>query len=306
MDLLARIAPFFLLIAVGVVAARLKLPDEGGWRGLAAYTFWIGFPALLVSWLGGAPAPGAATVFSVAVYAAVMAAMIGLAAVAGRLLRWRPVDTAGAAACAGVGNTAFLGAPIVVALLGESARGPAMAFVAADFTVLTAIAAFGLQHAAGRAVSARARLAVLVNPTVVGAACGIALSLGGWRLWTPLGQTVDLLAATASPVALVALGGLIGRQRLLPDRRERAPLTLGLFLKLLAAPVLVGLIFSRTPQLAPFLPVAVMLAACPTAVNMFVQARAFGVFEAGSARAVGLGALISLVSLSVAASLVGG
>jgi predicted permease len=305
-DLLARIAPFFLLIALGAGVARLKLLDDGGWRGLSAYTFWIGFPALLVSWLGGAPAPGGAAALSVAVYAVIMAAMIGLATAAGTLLRWRAVDTAGAAACAGVGNTAFLGAPIVVALLGESARGPAMAFVAADFTVLTAIAAFSLQQAAGRAASARARLAVLVNPTVVGAAAGVALSLGGWRLWTPVDQTVDLLAATASPVALVALGGLIGRQRLLPERRERAPLVLGLFLKLLAAPVLIWLVFSRVPQLAPLLPTAVMLAACPTAVNMFVQARAVGVFEAGSARAVGLGALISLASLSVAASLVGG
>ena len=306
MDLLARIAPFFLLIGLGALAARLKLLDEGGWRGLSAYTFWIGFPALLISWLGGAPAPDGQRWLSVVAYVCVFAAAMILTAALGSILRWRPAEPWGAAACAGVGNTAFLGAPIVVALLGESARGPAMAFVAADFTVLTAIVAFSFLRAGPGGGNRRALLAAVVNPTVVGAGVGVALSLSGARLWAPVGGAVDLLAATASPVALIALGGLIGAQRLWPERREAGPLALALALKLVAAPLLVWWIFTRWGDASPGpTTVAVMLAGCPTAVNVFVQARAFGVFEAGAARAVGLGALLSLFTLSFIAGQLG-
>lgn len=306
MDLLARIAPFFLLIGLGALAGRLKLLDEGGWRGLSAYTFWIGFPALLVSWLGGAPAPDGRLLMSVAVYVGVFLAIMGLAYALGAVLRWPPVERAGAAACAGVGNTAFLGAPIAVALLGESARGPAMAFVAADFTLLTAMVALGFLRAGAGRSSSRARLAAVVNPTVAGAGVGVALSLSGLRLWAPADAAVDLLAATASPVALIALGGLIGAQRLLPDRREAGPLMLALGLKLLVAPLLVWGLFAawgRAP--VEVVTVAILLAACPTAVNVFVQARAFGVFEAGAARSVGLGAVLSLFTLTLIAGRLG-
>ena len=306
MDLLARIAPFFLLIALGALAGRLKLLDEGGWRGLSAYTFWIGFPALLVSWLGGAPAPDAGLWMSVVGYVGVFLALMALAYALGALLRWRPAERAGAGACAGVGNTAFLGAPIVVALLGEGARGPAMAFVAADFTLLTAMVALGFLRAGAGRANGRARLAAVVNPTVVGAGVGVALSLSGLRLWAPADAAVDLLAATASPVALIALGGLIGGQRLLPDRREAGPLALALALKLLAAPLLVWGLFSMWGGASSEVTsVAVLLAGCPTAVNVFVQARAFGVFEAGAARAVGLGALLSLFTLTLIAGQLG-
>lgn len=306
MDLLARIAPFFLLIALGVLAARLKLLDEAGWRGLSAYTFWIGFPALLVSWLGGAPEPDAGLWMSVAAYVAVLVAVMALAYAVGAALGWRPVEQAGAAACSGVGNTAFLGAPVVVALLGESARGPAMAFVAADFSLLTAIVAIGFLRAEGGRATGRARLAAVINPTVAGAVIGIALSLTGTRLWAPADAAVDLIAASASPVALVALGGLIGAQRLWPARQEAGPLALALALKLIAAPLLVwGAFSSWGSDRAGLLTIAVLLAGCPTAVNVFVQARAFGVFEAGAARAVGLGAVLSLLTLTLIAGQLG-
>ncbi|HYD44040.1 MAG TPA: AEC family transporter, partial [Phenylobacterium sp.] len=201
---------------------------------------------------------------------------------------------------------AFLGAPIVVALLGENARGPAMAFVAADFTLLTAMVALGFLRAGAGRANGRARLAAVVNPTVVGAGVGVALSLSGLRLWAPADAAVDLLAATASPVALIALGGLIGGQRLLPDRREAGPLALALALKLLAAPLLVWGLFSMWGGASSEVTsVAVLLAGCPTAVNVFVQARAFGVFEAGAARAVGLGALLSLFTLTLIAGQLG-
>ena len=57
MDVLARVIPFFLMIGVGVVAARVRLISMDGARALSAYVFWIAFPALLIHSLAARPRP---------------------------------------------------------------------------------------------------------------------------------------------------------------------------------------------------------------------------------------------------------
>jgi len=49
--------------------------------------------------------------------------------------------------------------------------------------------------------------------------------------------------------------------------------------------------------------VATLAAGAPTAVNVFVQARAYGIFGQGAARAVALSTLLSAITLSVLISM---
>jgi malonate transporter len=58
LGVLARVLPFFLLVGAGVALVRLRLLDDGMARGLSAYVFWIGFPALLIHSLSAIGAPG--------------------------------------------------------------------------------------------------------------------------------------------------------------------------------------------------------------------------------------------------------
>ena len=118
MDLIARIAPFFAVIAAGALAGRVGLLNArlGGW--LSAYTFWIGFPALLLRWLGDAPPPDAGQALALAVYAGVMAGLILVIWMFARRAGWiGPEAAAGLPMVALVGNTAFLGAPFFLWLL---------------------------------------------------------------------------------------------------------------------------------------------------------------------------------------------
>lgn len=306
MDLLLRIAPFFALIAAGAVAGRTGLLNAslGGW--LSAYTFWIGFPALLIRWLGDAPPPDAALARDLVAYAAAMGAVLAAAPLIGRALGFPREANAGLAMTSAVGNTAFLGAPLAVSLFGEALRAPAAAVVAVDFILLMALSIAVLQSGKpdGRVTIALRR--VLLNPTVGGALVGLLLSLGHVRLPLLVDRPLSWLAATASPVALVALGCLIGREREPPGAADLGPLGLTLAIKLLLAPVLVWFALGFAGASGEVRAAFTLLAACPTAVNVFIQTRALDIHARGAALAVIAGTVVSAASLSILAHLLVG
>lgn len=301
MDIFARVAPFFLLIAVGALAGRLGWLDarRGGW--LSAYTFWIGFPALLLRWLGDAPPPGRDEVTSLVGYGVIMGATLVAVWGLGRRLNLPRPAAAGAPMAAVVGNTAFLGAPLAAAVLGEGVRPLAAAVVAVDFILLMGVAVAILQTGAPSLGLGAARRRVLANPTVLGAVGGLAIAAFGLRLPGPADQGLTLLAASASPVALLALGGLIGREGVRIHSGERVALGLVLSVKLALAPLLVWFVLTWLGVDPIARATVTLLAACPTAVNVFIQTRALDVFARGAAQAVIAGTILSLLSLTVMA-----
>ena len=301
MDIFARVAPFFLLIAVGALAGRLGWLDarRGGW--LSAYTFWIGFPALLLRWLGDAPPPGRHEVTSLVGYGAIMGATLVAVWGLGRRLNLPRPAAAGAPMAAVVGNTAFLGAPLAAAVLGEGVRPLAAAVVAVDFILLMGVAVAILQTGAPSLGLGAALRRVLANPTVLGAVGGLAIAAFGLRLPGPADQGLTVLAASASPVALLALGGLIGREGVRIHSEERVALGLVLSIKLALAPLLVWFVLTWLGVDPIARATVTLLAACPTAVNVFIQTRALDVFARGAAQAVIAGTILSLLSLTVLA-----
>lgn len=301
MDLIARIAPFFAIIAAGALAGRFGLlgPRLGGW--LSGYTFWIGFPALLIRWLGDAPPPDASQAMALGLYGLTMTVLLLGAWFAARRLAFSSETRAGLPMVAGLGNTAFLGAPLAVAVLGESVRAQAAALVAIDFILLMGLAVAILQTGTAAVGLTGALRRVVANPTVLGAACGLALAATDTRLPGAADQVLTWLALTASPVALIALGGLIGREGGWPRREDQGPLTLALLIKLGLAPLLVWLVLGAADIAPDLRATATLLAACPTAVNVFIQTRSMGVFARGAAEAVIAGTVLSAVTLAILA-----
>ncbi len=107
LGVLSRVLPFFLLVGAGVALVRLRLLDEGMSRGLSAYVFWIGFPALLIHSLSRIGTPGPALAWGLTAFAgAALLVMAGLL-VLGLALGWTREERAGAALSGSLGNSAF-------------------------------------------------------------------------------------------------------------------------------------------------------------------------------------------------------
>ena len=305
MDLLLRIAPFFGLIALGAALGRWGVLSArvGGW--LASYTYWLGFPVLLVHWIWSPSADPAGVAAPFGVYAAAMLLVLAAAAGAAQLRNWPTEARAGGPMASAVGNTTYLGGPLALIALGPAARPFAAAMMAVDCILLTGVAVAMLQSAKGGAGSWRRTASALTNPTLLGAGAGLALWLARAPRPAALDLPISAVAAFTGPLALLALGGVIGRNRSAPRREEQKRLGLILGVKLLAAPAVVWVAFTAAGVDPLARSVGVIMAACPTALNVFVQTRAAGVYEREAALAVVFGTAASAVTLTVLLALLG-
>ena len=303
LDVVARVWPFFLLVGAGLALARLRLLDSRMAQGLSAYVYWIGFPALLVHSLSRLGRPGPELTAGLGAYAGAGLLVMATMVLAGRPLGWSKAERAGAGMAAGVGNSAFLALPITAAVLGaETARLVAGA-VAVDFVVLAAAGVGLLGWAAGRSVW-RSTAQAFRNPVVAAALAGLLLSLLDLSLPEPLDRAIGMAAASGSPVGLVTLGAALGLREAEGEAApSTGPILAAALAKLAVFPLLAWVAIGLTPAPPAFRAGATLLAAAPTAVNVFIQTRAYGVFARGAARTVALTTALSALTLAVAALL---
>ena len=303
LDVLSRVWPFFLLVGAGLALARLRLLDGRMTQGLSAYVYWVGFPALLLHSLSRLGRPGHDLVLGLAAYAGVGLLLMATMVLAGRLLGWSRPERAGAGMASGVGNSAFLALPVTAAVLGAEAARLVAGVVAIDFVVLAATGVGLLGWAAGRSVW-RSTVQAFRNPVVAAALAGVALALLDIALPEPLDRAVGMAAASGSPVGLVALGAALGLRETEGEAAPAStPVVLATLVKLAAFPLLAWLAIGLTPAPPLFRAGATLLAAAPTAVNVFIQTRTYGVWPRGAARIVALTTATSVITLSVAAIL---
>ncbi len=301
-----KVAPFFLVMLAGAVLARGRILDGAGVTGLSRYVYWLGFPALLIHSLGAGAPPSGSAALGLVGYATGALCPLLLAAVLARVMRWPLGARAALPMCAGLGNTGFLGLPLVVSLFGARALGWAGALVAIDWVVLASVSGMALHRASGEDQSALQALGRgLFTPIVAGAAIGTAQMLGRWRWPGAVEAAISTLSAGATAAGLVALGAVLATRRASDQPPEAAaPVWSAVAIKLLVGPGCVAAAVTLLGAPAAFRAAAVVMAACPTAVTVFIQARTAGVFGEGSARVVAISTLLSALSLTLIATLV--
>ena len=296
----SRVAVFFALIALGALLSRLKQLTREGIGGLSAFVYWLGFPLWLVVTFTQLPRPDATIVVPMAAYIAALIIGAVITGVAARLIRVPAPMSLSSGAAALVNNSAFLGVPIALSLFGAAGERTGPLFVAADFLICFTLACAALAAASGQSVlAALGRTAR--NPTVIGALIGVVCLFAGWRFPPIAESAMSLLGKAGAPVALVALGGLLGLmpwQALVTLDAPRACAIVG---KVLLAPALVAAALYLAHAPADLFRIGVFMAACPTAVSIFIQARIYDVWADGAATTVAQSTVISLLTLSVLA-----
>jgi malonate transporter and related proteins len=306
LDILFITLPIFSLIGLGYVGVRLGLFDVEVGSGLSRFVFWLAFPALLITSMAKAPAPDAMMASQIGVWLGVLLAFQLGARLIAQMMGLNGQTQAGVAMASSCANTAFLGTAVLTGLLGPTILPLVAALVAVENIVVVGIAVAGLklskETGIGLANIARTFLSGLLNPTSVGALIGFVISLSGQNLPVALARPLEMLGSAASPAGLVALGivmaGLSGN--ITKDWRETA---LVVVLKCLALPVAMLTAFTVLGAPRAIVIAATVLAACPSAVNVFIQARQADVWADGAATAVFVTTLVSIVGVSLAAGL---
>jgi malonate transporter len=318
LDILLVTFPFFALVLAGYVAARRRMLPLDAIGGLNTFVLFFALPCLLYRF--GASTPVAQLLDPLAIVAWLVCALIVVAVTVkssmNARIRWN--DAAFGALVAAFSNTGFMGVPLLVALLGPRAAGPAILTILIDlvFTSSLCIALSRLdsadEHGAAEAAK-KALKGMALNPMPWAILLGGLSSGLGVQPIAPVMNTIALLADAASPVALFTIGAVLARSQLLAAAEEHGPLPARDFvpvamIKLLAHPLLVwavgtALRAAGLPLDAFTLHVMILVAALPSASNVSLLAERFGADTGRIARIILLTTAAAFLTFSAAVAL---
>lgn len=307
--------PFFALVLCGYLAARRGLLPLAAIPGLNSFVLFFALPCMLYRFGATTPIaqlldPNVALMYLFC--ALVMVALVLVVTLRGRI-GWN--DAAFGALVGAFPNTGFMGVPLLVALLGAPAAGPAIVTILVDMVITTSLcialsrlghkgnnAAEGGEAGSGATQVSPAQAAknalkgVAANPMPWAILSGALVSAFQWQLYAPVATTVGLLADSASPVALFTIGAVLARSNMLSASGHAPAVPWSSVLpvaaiKLFVHPLVVFAVGSAAiawgvPIDGFALTVLVLVSALPSASNVSMLAERFGADNGRIARII--------------------
>ena len=319
LDVLLVTFPFFALVLCGYVAARRRMLPFEAISGLNSFVLYFALPCLLYRFGASTPIAQLLDGPAIAVYLVCALVLVGfvIAVSMNRRIGWN--DASFGALVAAFPNTGFMGVPLLVALLGAGAAGPAILTILVDLLVTTSLCIAlsrldGADEHGARKAAKNALKGVALNPMPWAILLGGVSSALQMQPVKPVMQTLGLLADAASPVALFTIGAVLARSQFMAAQREHASMPMRdylpvAFVKLVVHPLLVLLVGAAAISLGlPLdkfaLTVMVLVAALPSASNVSLLAERFGADTGRIARIILLTTAAAFLTFSGAVALV--
>lgn len=266
-------------ILVGWILGRIDLLGEHARPVLARLTFFVLSPFLLFVVLAQADVH---TLFSALLpVSAIAAVSVILAyAIVARVAWRRSVgESVIGALSAGQVNANNIGIPLSLYLLGSAAYpAPVVLMQLLAFTPITMAILDAVTSA--RASLWRTVVRAVTNPIVLGSALGTLVSVLGVELPPIVMEPAILIANACVPILLIAYGISLHGQRVLAPSGRRRDIVLATALKLVAMPAIAWavaeFVFGLSSQ---DVLIVTVLAALPTAQNVFNYSQRYAVGE---------------------------
>ena len=295
--------PLFALILCGYAAGRFGLMSEAALDGLNRFVFYFALPALLFFKLAATPFASEFDWRFLVVYTVASLLVFSAALAIGRVVFGSDLATAALqGAAASFSNIGYLGLPLIITAVGDSAALPGVLVLVVDNVVTLSLAAAlveaGIVRRSGSGLAAASKTlrGLVRHPLIVAIFAGIAAAAVGLPIPAPVAAFGDLLGGAAGPAALFALGvTLVGR----PVTRRTGETGYLVLFKLVVHPATVWIAMTRVVALDPlWVTVAVVMSGMPTGANVFVLAQRYGVYVARASTVILLSTAASVVTVS--------
>ena len=233
---MSNIILLFACLAIGIGLRKFKCVPENAHTSINAFIIHVSLPALTIVQLHGIELRPSL------LYAVAMPWILFLAAAAffwtlAKTLNLTPQTTGGLMLSAGLGNTSFVGLPMIEAFYGAS--GMAVGILIDQLGTYMVLSTLGIAIAAlystGRTSAREIIKRIGTFPPFIALLVALALLPVEFPPW--LTDVLGRLAGTLAPLALVSVGLQL---RLDEARGTRAPLALGLAFKLIIGPLLLA------------------------------------------------------------------
>jgi malonate transporter len=318
LDILLVTFPFFALVLFGYVAARRRMLPFEAISGLNTYVLYFALPCMLYRFGASTPIAQLLDGSAIAVYLICALTVVAFVVWSSRNSRIGWNDASFGALVAAFPNTGFMGVPLLIALLGAQAAGPAILTILIDLVITSSLCIAlsrldGADEHGARKAASNALKGVAMNPMPWAIVLGGAASALQFAPIQPVAQTIGLLADSASPVALFTIGAVLARSQFVAAQEEHEPMPWRDFLpvaliKLLVHPLLVWAVGSAAmaaglPLSRAGLTVMVLVAALPSASNVALLAERFGADTGRIARIILLTTAAAFLTFSAAVAL---
>jgi malonate transporter len=282
--------PFFALIFCGYGAGRFRLLSEASVAGVNAFVFYFALPVFIFNLLATSPLADVVNAPFMAAYLGTGLVVFAVAAVLGRLLfKVRRNEAALQGSAAVLGNTGYMGIPLVAAAFGDRAAIPLVLGLTLEATVLIPLTIILVEAQKGfdagwsellRSVAG----AMARNPIIVAIFAGVLVSAS------------SLLGSAAGPCALFALGATLTTFPISTGISEVSYMT---FFKLMIHPAAIWFATTRLFDVDPlWATVAILGAALPIAANVFIVAKQYDTYVERVSSAILVSTAISVITVS--------
>ncbi len=301
LGLLNLLAPFFGLIGLGIVSARLARLPVAGLAWMQFFLVYLALPCLFFRLLADKPIAEVANGRFVFLTTLSTATAFALSFVAVRLAAGRLPESVIGAVSGSYSNIGYMGPPLVTSFLGAAASAPvALIFVFDTLFLFTAVPALmalaGVERRSLAAAAGEVLRRVALHPFMLATAAGLLASLAQWQPPEALEKVIGWLAGASAPCALFTLGVSVA---LAPVGRIAGPVSALVAIKLVVHPLLVWVLLSSLGDPDPvWVQAAVVMAALPPALNVFVLASQYRAGIERASACVLVGTLASMLTLT--------
>jgi predicted permease len=296
------LAPFFGLIGLGFLCGRLSRQPAGGLAWMQFFLIYVSLPCLFFALIADKPLGELANwpfILTTTLCTAIAFAIsfgVGLWHARGQIGQSVMQAVAGS-----YSNIGYMGPPLILSAIGASASAPvALIFVFDSLFLFSAIpllmALGGIERRSIATTAGEVAWKVVTHPFNIATAAGVLASYLQFRLPVAADKMVAWLYNAAAPCALFLLGVTVA---LRPIRRMPTEVPVLVGIKLVLHPLLVWLLLSAFGNFDPtWSYAAVLMAALPPALNIFVISTQYNVGVERASACVLLGTMASMVTLT--------
>lgn len=302
LDVFNLVLPFFGLIFLGFFVAKVKhQPLEAlGWMN--TFIVYVALPALFFQILSKTPV-AELTQWGFIIGCTASTFLIFMAMFVVAFVRTRRIDESTIQGLAAAyGNIGYMGPALAILAFGAPAAVPVALIFCFDNTLHFVMAPLmmalsGNDRRSPRDLAAGVLKKIFGHPFIIATIFGVGAAITGLEPPVAVDRMIDFLARAAAPCALFAMGATLA---LRPLRRVPKELYLIVPLKLVVQPVLIYCVLRLAGDFPPvWVYTAMLMAALPTATNVFVIAQQYGVWVERASSSVLATTLFSIVTLTL-------
>jgi len=294
------ILPLFAILVAGYLAGRYKVLAEHSSAVLSRFVFVVSLPALIFVSLSRVPVED---FFNWSYLGALGGGMLAMFCIALLVARFAFRDTLTAnglhALTAMYSSTAYVGLPLLLTVFGDAALVPGVigaVITGAVFAPLAIVVAEIDRAEAGKGAHWAPLVATFRRPPIIATAAGLLASATGMDIPVPVTAFCQLLGGAFVPCALFAAGLFIAGCSVRGATVEIGWLVIA---KLIIHPLITWWLAYRVFELDGILPaVAVIQAALPSGVPVFVLAQQYKSFVTRASAAIAWSTALSVLTLS--------